>query len=70
VSALSVLLPKCSIWFTIEAVVWSFLGIRKIGDFLADVGRLNPLYIFAVGFLACFLFVLLSTDLVHWVVPS
>jgi len=62
--------PKGSIWLTTKAVAWSFLGVRKNSEFQADVGRLNPFHIIAVGLGGCFLFVLLLIGLVNWIVAG
>ena len=49
--------PKSSIFQTIKAVMWSFVGLRARGDFERDVAQLNPLYIIAVGLVGVFVFV-------------
>ena len=46
-----------SVLRTIQAVLWSFLGIRKNAEYQKDTERLNPFILIAVGLvgpLACF----------------
>jgi hypothetical protein len=59
---------QLSLWATIKAVAWSFLGVRKNSEFQADIGRLNPYAIIAVGVVAAFLLGLTWVALVNWVV--
>lgn len=61
-------LPKGSIWHTVKAVAWSFLGVRKNSEFQADIGRLNPFHIIAVGLVGALLFVASLIALVNWIV--
>jgi len=61
---------KGSIWMTVKAVAWSFLGIRKSGAFQDDISKLNPLHIIAVGVVAALLFILSLIALVNWVVAK
>lgn len=53
---------------TIQAVLWSFLGIRKNADYQQDTERLNPFHIVVVGIVMALLFVLGLMALVNWVV--
>ncbi|MEY3766464.1 MAG: hypothetical protein RLZ03_1424, partial [Pseudomonadota bacterium] len=48
---------KGSLWRTIVAVGWSFLGIRKSSEFQEDVAKITPLHILGVGLVAGLLFV-------------
>ncbi|MDP3702006.1 MAG: DUF2970 domain-containing protein [Hylemonella sp.] len=57
-----------SLWATVKAVAWSFLGVRRSSDFQDDIGRLKPYHIIAVGLLGGILFVLSLIALVNWVV--
>ena len=59
-----------SLWRTVKAVAWSFVGLRARGDFEQDVKRLNPLHIIAVALVGVFLFVGALVGLVNWVVPG
>lgn len=61
---------QLSLWHTVKAVAWSFLGVRKSSEFQADAGRLNPYAIIAVGVVAAVLLVLTLIALVNWVVAK
>ena len=58
---------KGSLWRTVKAVSWSFVGLRKRSDLENDGARLNPIHVVVVGFAAVFLFVAALITLVHWV---
>jgi amino acid transporter len=53
---------------TIQAVLWSFIGVRKNADYQKDIEKLNPFHIMGVGIAAALLFVLGLIALVNWVV--
>ncbi|MEY5029435.1 MAG: hypothetical protein RLZ63_1750 [Pseudomonadota bacterium] len=55
---------------TIQAVLWSFFGVRKNTDYQQDIEKLNPFHIVGVGIAVVFLFVLGLIALVNWVVVS
>jgi len=59
---------KASLWQTVKAVGWSFIGIRKNSAYQDDLGKLNPLHIIAVAFAGVALFVVGLIVLVRWVV--
>ena len=59
---------KNSLIRTVQAVLWSFVGIRKHADYQEDFEKLNPFYILGVGIAAALLFVLGLIALVNWVV--
>lgn len=59
-----------SLWSTIKAVCWSFVGLRKRIDLERDGARLNPIHIIVVGFGLVFLFVVALIALAHWVVAK
>jgi len=61
---------KGSVIRTIQAVLWSFFGVRKNTDYQKDIEMLNPFHILGVGIAAVFLFVLGLIALVNWVVVS
>jgi hypothetical protein len=63
-------LTSLSLWRTIKAVAWSFVGLRARGDFEQDVKKLNPLHIIAVALVGVFMFVGALVGLVNWVVPG
>ncbi len=53
---------------TIQAVAWSFIGIRRNSDYQEDIARLNIVHIIIVAIAAVILLVLGLVALVHWVV--
>jgi hypothetical protein len=55
---------------TIQAVLWSFLGIRKKADYQKDTERLNPFHVIVAGIVMALLFVLGLMALVNWVVAQ
>ncbi len=57
-----------SVWATVKAVAWSFLGVRKGSGFQEDIGRLKPYHVIAVGLVGGILLVLLLIGLVNWIV--
>jgi amino acid transporter len=59
---------KGSLIRTIQAVLWSFIGVRKNADYQKDIEKLNPFHILGVGIAAALLFVLGLIALVNWVV--
>lgn len=59
---------KTSLWRTVKAVAWSFIGLRTRGDYEEDVKNLNPLHIIAVGLVGVFVFVAVLVLLVNWAV--
>jgi amino acid transporter len=59
-----------SLWRTVVAVAWSFLGIRKSSEFQEDIARITPLHILAVGLVAGLLFVIGLMVLVNLIVAK
>jgi hypothetical protein len=59
---------RASLWDTVKAVLWSFLGVRRRSDFQDDIAKLNPLHLMAVGVAMALLFVFGLILLVNWVV--
>ncbi|MGV1044023.1 DUF2970 domain-containing protein [Limnohabitans sp.] len=59
---------KGSLIRTIQAVLWSFIGVRKNSDYQKDIEKLNPFHIMGVGIAVALLFVLGLIALVNWVV--
>jgi len=57
-----------SVLRTIQAVLWSFLGVRKNAEYQKDTERLNPFLLIAVGLVIALMFVLGLMALVNWVV--
>lgn len=57
-----------SLWRTIRAVAWSFIGVRKSSEFREDLARVSPFHVIAVGLVGALIFVLGLVALVNWVV--
>ena len=55
---------------TVQAVAWSFLGIRRRADYAKDLDKLNPIHVVVAGIVGAALFVLVLVLLVRWVVSS
>lgn len=53
---------------TVQAVLWSFLGVRKRSEYETDINSLNPIAIVAVGFAMAMLFVAILMVLVNLIV--
>jgi amino acid transporter len=53
---------------TVQAVLWSFIGVRKNAEYQKDIEKLNPFHLLGVGIAAALLFVLGLIALVNWVV--
>jgi hypothetical protein len=60
--------PRKSLWRTVKAVAWSFVGLRARGDFEEDVQQLSLLHIIVIGLVAIFVFVAVLVLLVNLVV--
>ncbi len=61
---------KSSLWRSVVAVAWSFLGIRKSSEFQEDVANITPLHIVGVGLVAGLLFVIGLIVIVNLVVAK
>jgi len=61
---------KGSLWATVKAVAWSFLGVRKNSGFQDDIAQLKPYHIIAVGLVGGILLVLSLIAVVNWIVVS
>ena len=59
---------KSSIFQTIKAVMWSFVGLRSRGGYEQDVAQLNPVHIIIAGLVGVFVFVGSLILLATWVV--
>ncbi len=59
---------KGSIFRTVKAVMWSFVGLRSRGGYEQDVAQLNPVHIVVVGLVGVFVFVGSLILLATWVV--
>ena len=59
---------KGSIWRTIKAVSWSFVGLRSRSDYEQDIAQLNPVHIVIVALVGVLVFVGSLILLATWVV--
>lgn len=57
-----------SLFDTVKAVLWGFLGVRRKADFHDDIAKLNPIHLMVVGVVLAFLFVAGLMLIVNWVV--
>ena len=55
---------------TMQAVFWSFFGVRRSRDMGTDVQKLNPVHLVIGGLLGAALLVVSLVLLVRWVVGS
>jgi Protein of unknown function (DUF2970) len=55
---------------TMQAVAWSFFGVRRRADHEQDVAKLNPVHVVIGGIVGAALFVAAIVLLVRWVVGS
>ena len=61
---------KGSFWQTVQAVAWSFFGVRRSADYQKDIQQLNPVHVVVAGVLGALLFIAALLLLVRWVVGS
>ena len=54
----------------VQAVLWSFIGIRKNSAGQEDMAKLNPFHVVVVGICLAMIFVLGLIALVNWVVAQ
>ena len=59
---------KPSLWRTVKAVAWSFVGLRSRSAYEEDVKHLSLLHVVLVGLVGVMLFVGALMLLVNWVV--
>lgn len=52
---------------TVQAVAWSFFGVRKSSDHQKDLHQLNPVHVVIAGVVGAALFVVLLLLIVQWV---
>lgn len=55
---------------TVQAVAWSFLGIRRAAGYEQDVQKLNPVHVIIAGLIGAAIFVAVLIGIVRWVVGS
>jgi hypothetical protein len=53
---------------TVQAVAWSFVGLRKGSEFQEDTQQLNPVHLIVVGLGAAAVFVVSLGFFVRWAV--
>ena len=61
---------KASFWQTMQAVAWSFFGVRKSSDNAVDFSQLNPVHLVIAGVLGAAVFIAALLGLVNWVLAS
>ena len=61
---------EATLWRTVKAVSWAFLGIRKGSEYRQDLTDLKPVHIIIVGIVSALVFVLVLVGLVNWVVAG
>ena len=59
---------KGSIFRTVKAVMWSFVGLRARSDYEEDIAQLNPVHIVIAGLVGAGIFVGSLIALATWVV--
>jgi hypothetical protein len=64
------LVRKPSLWRTVKAVAWSFLGVRKNSEWQDDGAQVTLFHVIGVGILGGLLLVLSLIALVNWVVAK
>jgi Protein of unknown function (DUF2970) len=55
---------------TMQAVAWSFFGVRRSKDYADDVSKLNPVHVVVAGIVGALLFIGTLVMLVRWVIGS
>ena len=55
---------------TVQAVLWSFIGLRKNSEGQEDMAKLNPFHVLLVGLSLALVFVVGLIALVNWVVAQ
>lgn len=58
---------KGSFLHSMQAVAWSFFGIRRGKDYQNDVSKLNPVHVILAGLLSAAMFVGALVMLVRWI---
>ena len=61
---------KPSLWRSIRAVAWSFMGVRKDSEFEQVLARVSPFHVIGVGIAGVIVLVLGLVVLVNWVVAT
>lgn len=61
---------QASFLYSMKAVFWSFLGLRRKSDFDADSAKLNPVHVIIAGLIGVALFITLLISIVKFVVSK
>jgi len=61
---------QVSFFRAVQAVLWSFIGLRKNSEGQEDMAKLNPFHVLVVGISLALIFVLGLIALVNWVVAK
>ena len=61
---------QMSFFRAVQAVLWSFIGIRKNSAGQEDMAKLNPFHVLVVGIAMALVFVVGLIALVNWVVAQ
>ena len=61
---------RVSFFRAVQAVLWSFIGLRKNSEGQEDMAKLNPFHVFVVGISLALIFVVGLIALVNWVVAQ
>ena len=61
---------EMSFFRAVQAVLWSFIGIRKNSAGQEDMAKLNPFHVLVVGIAMALVFVVGLIALVNWVVAQ
>ena len=58
---------QVSFFRAVQAVLWSFIGLRKNSEGQEDMAKLNPFHVLVVGLCLALIFVVGLIALVNWV---
>lgn len=61
---------KPSFFYSLKAVLWSFVGLRRKSDFDADPAKLNPIHVIVAGLIAVAVFIAILVAIVQLVVAQ
>ncbi|WP_338770789.1 DUF2970 domain-containing protein [Massilia sp. METH4] len=61
---------KPSFFYSLKAVLWSFVGLRRKSDFDVDPARLNPIHVIVAGLIAVAVFIGILVAIVKAVVAQ
>jgi uncharacterized OsmC-like protein len=62
--------PKASLLRTVQAVLWSFVGLRQGEASREDAQSLNPVHVVLVGITCCLVFVVALILFAQWAVKA